>query len=175
VVYPNGDLEWDSGVLLRQPMELRPPLDVSFRMIAPFAGRRTSATLTVALVAATPLDDIDRKAPRFKPLVGVVWDGASGTLTYSVGRDSSSDVLGARTAASHVVAIHIPADGSVLFTVDGQTRWRSALRLIGEAEGSQVRLWLGGHGSGSIAGVADVRLQQGQRVGGSQGRTVPPA
>jgi len=163
-LFPNGDREWQSGVLLRRAVELRPQLDLSFRMIAPFAGRPSSATLTVALVPAGPFGVVDRGAPTFKPLVGVEWDGSSGALTYSVGSDSSSDVLstggeGKTGATSHLVTIHIADDGSVAFIVDGVQRWRSMLRLPGDGDGMQARLWIAGHASGAIAGVTDVRLR----------------
>jgi DNA-binding SARP family transcriptional activator len=163
VLFPNGDLEWDSGVLSREQFQLRPGAALSARMYAPFSGPTRAATLSIALVHA-PAGTVsgtsagpgaNELAPAFTSLVGIVWDGASARFEYSVGKEVFADMLPSAPARMHVVGFSISPDGIVSFTVDGAVRWRAGLRLAG-ADGSAVRLWIAGHATGATAAVSDL-------------------
>jgi TolB protein len=165
-LFPNGDLEWDSGALLRTPLQLRADLHVQARIYAPFAGRPSAARLSFALVVAMPAGSIDRSAPRVNPVIGVQWDGASGNLTYSVGQESFSEPaagLGAATANSHLVSIATRGD-VVTFSVDGVVRRQSSLTYLGAAIGSPVQLWIGGRATGGSVAVSDVAIDVASRA-----------
>jgi DNA-binding SARP family transcriptional activator len=157
--FPNGDLEWDSGLLLRQSLELRPGLRVRVRIHAPFVGRPTQATMWVGFAAGQ--GTLDSIAPRLNPLVFAAWDGASGNLTYTVGRETSSEATTAVASAdSHEIEIRVNDDRSVVFSVDGSTRWTSSLNFLGDVQGTAVRLWIGGRATGSSVAVSDFSLDQ---------------
>jgi Tol biopolymer transport system component/DNA-binding SARP family transcriptional activator len=156
-LFPNGDLEWDSGVLLQPTLQLRAGSRVQARVFAPFTGRPSAARLTFAFVAATARGSIDRSAPQVNPVIGVQWDGASGNFTYSVGQESFSEpaaALGAN-AANHVITIAARGD-SVSFLVDGVTRWQSSLTYLGAAVSSPAQLWIGGRATGATVAVSNV-------------------
>jgi len=156
-LYPNGDLEWDSGALLSPTLRLRSDVRVQARIYAPFAGRPSAARLTFALVSAVARTSLDPSAPRMNPVVGLQWDGASGNLTYSVGQESSADPAAALggNASSHLVTIATRGD-SVTFSVDGVVRWRSSLTYLGASVRGPVQLWIGGRATGASVAVSNV-------------------
>lgn len=164
-LYPNGDLEWDSGVLLRSNLELREGLRVRARLFAPFTGRSSAATLTIGLVPAQSEQSVDRLAPQFSPLVSVVWDGASGNLTYAVGQRTFSEPAGAVGAEpSHAVEMAILPDRSVTFSVDGRVRWSSTLNFLGDVSGAAVQLWIGGRATSSLVAVSNAQVDLSART-----------
>ncbi len=159
-VYPNGDMEWESGVLLRPGLELRSGLHVRARLFAPFSGRPSAATATMALVPLADVTAIDRAAPRFAPMAAVSWDGAAGVLMYSVGQQTSSEPVSLfRPADSHTVEITIGGDQVVTFSVDGQVRWRSSLKFLGDEMATPAQLWLGGRATGSTVALSDLLVE----------------
>ncbi|HVX39837.1 MAG TPA: AAA family ATPase [Gemmatimonadaceae bacterium] len=153
VLYPNGDLEWESGVLSRSAFELVPGLSVSARVFAPFGGRASPASLELALVASDGAA-IDSTAPRFSPLLRAAWDGQAGALTCSVGAQSSTDHID--SGDSHTIRVSIDNGGGVTFYVDDRPRWRTSLRYLGDVSGTRVRLWIGGRATGAAVSVTDV-------------------
>jgi len=161
-VFPNGDLEWDSGLLLRSAMALRPGLHASVRVTAPFTGRPSATTLMLGFVAAAAEGSIDRRAPQFTPLVTVAWDGASGNLTYSVGPENFSEPAAATGAGDrHTIDVSVGADRSVVFAIDGTQRWKSSLSFLGSTgEETVAQWWMGGRATGSSVAISNVTLDQ---------------
>jgi hypothetical protein len=158
-LFPNGDLEWESGVLLRSTLALRGGLRMRLRLHAAFGGRASPATLALGFVTAVPEAAVDRVSPRFTPLVGVRWDGASGNLVYTLGPESSSESASAfGPDASHVVEIAINANGAVVFSVDGKPRWTASRSALGDVRGMPVQLWIGGRATGASIAVSDFSL-----------------
>jgi DNA-binding SARP family transcriptional activator len=164
-LYPNGDLEWDSGVLLRTSFELREGLRVRARVFAPFSGNPSPATVTIGLVPVVAESDIDRLAPRLTPLIAVQWDGASGNLIYSVGHETSSEPATAfGPQENHQFEIAIAADRSISFSVDGRVRWTSSLTFLGNVGGPAVQLWIGGRATSTLAAVSSVQIDLSARA-----------
>lgn len=160
-LFPNGDLEWDSGLLSRSAFALAPGLRMEARIHAPYAGRASAAVVSVGFVGA--LSAADARSPQPEMVVGVTWDGQSGGFRYVAGRESFSDLAAARTdSSSHFVAAGIGTDGVVVFSVDGRERWRSSLRFASDATRPRAQLWLGGHATGAQVAVTDVRVQAGR-------------
>ncbi|HET9426206.1 MAG TPA: AAA family ATPase [Gemmatimonadaceae bacterium] len=157
-MYPNGDVEWPSGVLSRVSLSLRDSVDVSATFRAPFSGRPVAAAqLKLALVASGG-ETLDSVAPQPQEYVSVAWDGEASRFTYSVGPESKSDpvsVIGAGSARD--VRIVVGADGGVSFFVSSRLRWRSSLRFIGGPGDREARLWLGGRATGTAASISNVR------------------
>jgi hypothetical protein len=164
-LYPNGDLEWESGALLRESMEVRPGLSVSATVFAPFGGRASPAHATFALVSASAEGSVDRVAPRFDPLIGFTWDAAGGRLVYSVGAQSSSEPVASfgGVADSHALSFSIDAARVVSFFVDGQKRWSASLNALGAQAGTPVQLWIGGRATGDQVAVGRVAVEGGAR------------
>jgi dipeptidyl aminopeptidase/acylaminoacyl peptidase len=159
--FPNGDVEWDSGLLLRQTLELRPGLRARLRIYAPFVGRPTQATLFVGFVAAGASASIDSTAPQFAPLVSTTWEGASGNFVYAVGRQTQSEAATSFNGANnHEIEIRVDDTRSVVFSIDGRVRWTSSLNFVGDMRGTPVRLWIGGRATGSSVAVAEFSLDQ---------------
>jgi DNA-binding SARP family transcriptional activator len=160
--FPNGDLQWQSGILSRDALSLRDGVDLTATLSAPFSGRPLlAALLEVALVAEVRDDAIDKVAPRFTEYAAAAWDGEASRFTYSVGSESKSDpvsTLGG--AASHLVRIAVDADGTVNFYVDGKLRWTSSLRFLGGLREPRARVWLGGRATGSWGSIRDLKVKQ---------------
>jgi hypothetical protein len=158
-LYPNGDLQWESGVLLRNAVLLQGGLTARARLYVPFASRvMQPASLELSLIVPPDMATMDATAPRLTPVVSVIWDGEAGRVTYAVNGESFSQnaaTLGA--AASHVFAFTVDSTGHVHFTVDGRSRWQSTTRVAADGS-SRVQLWIGGRGTGSDAAVGDVEL-----------------
>ncbi len=163
-LFPNGDMEWESGALLLPALQLRAGVRVQARVFAPFSGRPSAARLNIGLVTAAAPAMIDHTAPRLNTLVGAQWDGASGNLIYSVGQESSSESAAALgDSPSHVIAITISAD-TVTFSVDGAVRWQSSLTFLGAGAGSPVQLWIGGRATGPSVAVSNVLVDLASRA-----------
>jgi hypothetical protein len=143
-LYPNGDLQWQSGILSRGVVSLPDSVHIGVDVHAPFAARPIAgAQLTIALVEDRP--QVDSIAPQFDELVRVSWDGESGRFTYSVGTESRSDPVSAiGTGQKHRLEVHVGGDNRVAFVVDGRTRWSSSLRFLGAARERRARVWMGG-------------------------------
>jgi DNA-binding SARP family transcriptional activator len=160
VLFPNGDLEWPSGLLGRQPIALGDSLSVSATFIAPFDGAPSAAAmLTLALISEDRAQSIDSLAPQAQPLVSIVWDGEAARFNYSVGTESRSDpisVLGSR--GTHDVCFRIDPDGRVQFYVDERLRWSSSLRFLGATGRQAAYLWVAGQATADRAGVRDLRV-----------------
>jgi DNA-binding SARP family transcriptional activator len=161
VLYPNGDLQWESGALARDPVLLQAGLTAQARVYVPFVNRAMQpASLELSLIQPPDLATMDATAPRLTPVVSVIWDGESGRVTYAVNGESYSQnaaVLGA--AASHLFAFSVDASGHVQFFVDGHAAWRSTTRLALDGA-TRLQLWVGGRGTGSSAAVGDVELRR---------------
>jgi hypothetical protein len=164
-LFPNGDLQWQSGVLSRDAISLRDGVELTATLSAPFAGRPLpGALLQLALVADVRDETIDRIAPRFTEYVGVSWDGEASRFNYSVGAESKSDAVSTLgSGASHVVRIAIDVDGTVNFHVDAKLRWTSSLRFLGGLSEPRARVWLGGRASGAWGSIRDLKVTQRQR------------
>ncbi|MDB4876520.1 MAG: hypothetical protein JWM41_2966 [Gemmatimonadetes bacterium] len=159
-LYPNGDLEWESGVLLRSSVQLRAGLRTGARLFAPFTGRPAAATFAIALVPATAEAQLNPRVPRFAPLIAIQWDAASGNFVYSVGQQTFSDrATSLGNDASHLLELSIGDDRSVTFFVDGQARWRSSLTFLGDVSAAAAQVWLGGRATFATIAVTDFRLQ----------------
>jgi DNA-binding SARP family transcriptional activator len=156
---PNGDLEWESGVLSRDNLPLRAGLRVEARFFVPFEARALPASSLQLALVPSPGSALDQVAPQFVPRIAIVWNGESGRMTYVVERETSSEStarLGAATG--HSVRIAVEADGRVAFYVDERLRWRSTLRVTGDAVDERSRLWIGGRATGSWGAVGKVRV-----------------
>ena len=154
-LFPNGDFQWQSGLLSVESVSIRDGIDVAATFTAPFAGQpMPAALLELSLVADARDQELDPTAPQLSGYVGVAWDGETGRLTYSVGAESKSDPISTLgTQTRHTVRFVIDAGGSVAFSVDGKPRWSSSLRFLGGARGPMARVWLGGRASGSGASI----------------------
>jgi DNA-binding SARP family transcriptional activator len=159
-LFPNGDLEWESGVLLRPTIELRPGLHLTATVHAPFSGPSSQATLVIGFVRAVSSDALDHQAPRFTPLVSAQWEGASGGFAFSVGQERSlARVAPSAAETSHSVEIVVGDDGAIQFLLDGAVRWRSMLTFAGDLSDTPVQLWIGGRGTGRNVAVSNVGLE----------------
>lgn len=157
-LFPNGDLEWESGLLSRSTYQLAPGISIDARILAPFAGRASPASVTVGLVSVAPI--ADARAPQLQPLIGVSWDGQSAAFHYVAGRESFTDLAAARTdSLSHAIGMRITSDSTVAFSIDGRERWRSSLRYGSEVGRRRVQLWLGGHATTNHVAISDVLLE----------------
>jgi len=160
-LFPNGDLQWESGVLARDPVLLQPGLSAQARINAPFNERAMQpATLEFSLIVPPDLAGMDRTAPRLTPVISVIWDGESGRVTFAVNGESFSlgpDALGSGGKASHLFAYTIDGAGHVVFALDGVRRWQSTTRVSVDGS-SRVQLWIAGRGTDGRVAVGDVRL-----------------
>jgi Tol biopolymer transport system component/DNA-binding SARP family transcriptional activator len=159
-LFPNGDLQWQSGVLSRDALSLRDGVDLTATLSASFAGPPLpAALLEVALVAEVRDDAIDKVAPRFTEYAAAAWDGEASRFTYSVGSESKSDPVSTLgNGASHVVRIAIDAGGTVNFYVDAKLRWTSSLRFLGGLSEPRARVWLGGRATGAWGSIRDLKV-----------------
>jgi Tol biopolymer transport system component len=163
-LYPHADLEWESGVLSRSPIDVRENLSIEATMHAQFTGRPTAASsLRIALVAPADMTALDRAAPQFSDLVSVSWDGESRRVTYTVDRESRSEAAGALGAgAAHVFRIVVERGGRIAFYVDEKLRWRSTLQVplggAGDEGGLKSQLWLGGRATGDWGAFSGLRV-----------------
>jgi len=161
-LYPNGDQQWQSGLLSRDVLAIHGGVDVSAVLSAPFTGRPLPAALLgLSLVAEVRDGSIDKAAPQFTEYAGVAWDGEASRFTYSVGAESKSDpvsTLGAGT--SHVVRVAIDAAGSVEFYVDAKLRWTSSLRFLGGLSEPRARVWLGGRATADWGSIRQLKVAQ---------------
>jgi hypothetical protein len=155
-LFPNADMQWQSGLLSRAVVSLNGSVDVRATLTAPFASRPIAgALLSLALVE----DDasVDSVAPQPVVIAGVTWDGEASRFTYSVGPQSRSDpVSSIGPAGSHRVRITASANGDVSFYVDNRIRWTSSLRFLGAATDRRARLWLGGKATGDWGSIRDL-------------------
>ena len=159
-LFPNGDFQWQSGLLSRESVSLKEGVDVSAVFSAPFSGRPLPAALLELSLVAEPRDRaIDRVAPQFTNHVALAWDGEASRFTYSVGAESKSDPVPALGGGlSHVVHIAVNAHGEVAFSVDDRVRWTSSLRFLGGLNEPRARIWLGGRATGSWASIRDLKV-----------------
>jgi DNA-binding SARP family transcriptional activator/Tol biopolymer transport system component len=164
-LFPNGDLQWQSGLLSRDGFALRSGIDLTATLSAPFSDRPLrAALLDVSLVADTRDDVIDKVAPTFTDYARIAWDGETGRIVYSVGDETKSDPVSAfGSATMHAARISIDANGAVTFFVDGRLRWTSSLRFLGESSEPRARVWLGGRATGMLAAIRDLRVTQRSR------------
>jgi len=160
-LFPNGDLQWQSGLLSRDVFPLRKPLEASAVLSAPFSQRALPAALMeMALVADARDDSFDRVAPQLQEIAGIAWDGESSRFIYSVGVESKADPLSLiGSGPSHAVRISIDASGNVSFFVDSRLRWTSSLRFLGNVGEPRARIWIGGRATASGA-FSSVRVTQ---------------
>ena len=156
-LYPNADIEWQSGVLSRRLFSLDESVEVAATFHAPFATRQVAAAqLSIGLVAPD-LAAVDSTAPQLPEYVGVVWDGEASRFTYSVGAESKSDPMSSlKPTSTHRVEMKVDKGGSVSFLVDGALRWTSSLRFLGNSSDRRGRLWLGGRATGQTASISDL-------------------
>jgi hypothetical protein len=159
-LYPNGDLQWESGLLSRTTIRLTSGATVAATMSGPFDGRPISAALLdLALVADVRANDVSRLAPQFTKYVAVTWDGEASRFIYSVGAESKSDPASALgPESSHRIAILVDSAGNVTFQVDGRSRWTSSLRFLGTVGEARARVWLGGRATGTAASIGRVTV-----------------
>lgn len=162
-LYPNGDLQWQSGVLSTAAVSVD-DLTVTATFVAPFAAKPVAAALlTLSLVTGQSADSLDEAAPQPSVLAGVAWDGEASRFTYSVGTESKSDPISSLPwAVVHQVRIHVDRDRAVRFFVDGRLRWTSSLRFLGIVDERSAHLWLGGRATGDRAGIRDLSVSRGR-------------
>jgi DNA-binding SARP family transcriptional activator len=158
---PNGDREWESGLLSSKVFPVSPGLSVEALVQAPFAGAATSAgSLEMALVAADPAEVLDSVAPQFLRLARVAWLGDAGRLSYSVGREIFTEPITRLSgSSSHLVRISIGDDDLVSFFVDGVRRWKSSLRVRTSGDNSRAQLWLASQATGAKVSFDEVSVQ----------------
>lgn len=159
-LFPNGDLQWSSGVLSRETLSLGDSLDVSAEFLAPFTGQALAgARLAMALVADRGPGVSDSTAPRLEEYAAVAWDGQASRFTFSVGQEARSDPVSALgPGTSHQARIVIDRLGRVFFFLDGRLRWTSSLRFLGATSDRTARLWLGGTATGDRASIDRLRV-----------------
>jgi DNA-binding SARP family transcriptional activator len=160
-LFPNGDLQWQSGLLSREAFTLHKPLEASATLLAPFGQRALpAALLEIALVADGRDESFDRSAPQFSEIAVVAWDGEASRVIYSVGAESKADPLSViGSSGSHAVRIAVDREGNVSFFVDSRLRWTSSLRFLGNVGEPRARLWIGGRATAS-ASISSVRVVQ---------------
>jgi hypothetical protein len=159
-LFPNGDAQWQSGVLSRDMIALGDSVGIAATIHAPFDGRPIAqALMMIALIGDHDAGSLDSVTPQLAPLVAVSWDGETSRITYSVGSEARSDAVSTLGSGStHVVRIAIARSGQVSFEVDGRVRWTSSLRFLGDGRDEGARLWLGGRATGDRASFSDLRV-----------------
>jgi hypothetical protein len=140
-----SDREWESGALSKSVFPVRGGLTAEVWVKAPFAQPAGAAkSFVVALVAADPAEVLDSLAPKFLRLATVAWIAEAGRLSYAVGREVFTEPLSVIGRSDvHKIAIEVGADELVVFSVDGQRRWKSSLRVRTAGDNSRAQLWLG--------------------------------
>jgi DNA-binding SARP family transcriptional activator len=159
---PDADLEWQSGILSRDPVSLSEPLLLRATFAAPFNGRPiAAASLTIAIVEDRALLPADSLAPRFNELVALTWDGEASRFTYSVGSDTRSEPVSS-LAIDSTVAVRIEIDGSgrVAFFVGNRQRWVSSVRFIGTGTIPRGRVWISGRATRGLGAVEEIRISR---------------
>ena len=157
---PNGDAQWESGVLGGQFLTLRPGLSVEVWLAAPFSsfgplGREVS----IALVTPDPRTSVDSTSPQFLKLIAVSWLGDAARLRYSVEREFRTEpVILVGRANQHVIRILIEETGRAAFYVDGTLRWRSTIIAAPASAERKVQLWIGSKATGALAVIDDVEV-----------------
>lgn len=158
-----GDPRWESGMLSRNSVVIRPGLTVRSWIAAPFmSATGVPASMNLSLVVADQDQAGEGIPPRFLKLASVTWLGDARRLAYSVGRETRTEpVTAVRNTTEHVIQMVVEPSRRVAFYVDGGFRWRSAIPLAG-TEGQRIQLWLGARGSGSRLAFDDVLLSYGE-------------
>jgi DNA-binding SARP family transcriptional activator len=156
-LFPNADIEWQSGVLSRHLFSLTEGFEIGATMRAPFTSRPAAAAQLAISLVGSDIVTIDSVAPQLHDYVAIVWDGEASRFTYSVGAESKADPISSLEATStHRVGIALDSAGNVRFVVDGRLRWTSSLRFLGNSGDGRARLWLGGRATGSNASISSV-------------------
>ncbi|MGQ0814708.1 MAG: AAA family ATPase [Gemmatimonadota bacterium] len=154
----NADRQWESGVLSRHVLPIRPGMEIEATLTAADPGAARVARIAVALVAPEPASVQSNVAPQFLRLASILWLTEANRVAYSVHRELWSEPTAALPPATYQrFRIRVGGDGSVVFMVNETIRWRSTLRLHNQYGGAQ--LWLGGIATGSAFGVDDVRVR----------------
>jgi hypothetical protein len=159
---PHADLEWQSGILSRDLVSMSEPLALAAIFDAPFHGRPiAAASLTLAVVEDRAILATDSVAPRFAELIGLTWDGETSRFTYSVGSESKSEPAAGITGDSTAdVRITMDSTGTILFQVNGKTRWTSSLRFLGIAPATRGRVWIAGRATDAWGAIDRVSVQR---------------
>jgi DNA-binding SARP family transcriptional activator len=162
-LFPNADLEWESGVLSKAALQLREGLSVEVAMQAPFGGRpMASGRLHFGLAAVADSSALNRAAPQFNEFASIIWNAESNRVTYSVDPESWSDAGSSLGGASrHMFRISIEPGGRVAFYADGVVRWRSTLALPVGDNAPRIRVWLGGRATGEWGSFSSVQASIG--------------
>ena len=155
----NADREWDSGVLSRSEFPLTPSLEFAAILTFPGTVGDPATGVSMALVAPEADDALDHDAPQFLNRVSFTWSAEPRQFLFAVGREVHVAVARVAPGADIDVRIRVEPDSTVTFVVDGETRWRSALRVITPRHEGEVHAWVGGRATGA-AGIrrASVRL-----------------
>lgn len=156
----NADREWDSGVLSRAAVPLLPGLAFTATLEAPFSTASDAATTaSLALVAPEDASAIDLTAPQFLRYASLTWSADPGRLVYAVGREVFSEPATAvGQPAALVIQLRVEQDSTVSFTIAGQQRWRSTLRVIDSRHDPRVHAWIAGRATGDHVRLSRVRL-----------------
>lgn len=160
-----SDRQWESGVLGRNLVPLRPGVSVSARVRAPFSSAGQPGGFTIALVAAEASGVLDRSAPQFLKIVALSWLSEAGRLAYSAEREFWTEAVRFERGNDwRRFKIEVEADGRIAFYVEDRLRRRSSIVVSGRSADALVQLWIAGRGTGESVVVDDVRLQlTGQR------------
>lgn len=156
-LFPNGDHQWPSGVLSREPFPLRPGLTVKARVHSTelMAGRRLN--YVISLIAPDPPGATEAAAPQFYNIIDLRWIGASGRFAYAVEQehrlDRTSDLAPDGTVG---ITIEIEQSRRIAFYVNEKLRWRSTLRL--GTSNRLAHLWLAGEGTGNALSLDDIQV-----------------
>lgn len=173
----NGDANYSSGVLSREPVELGGPgFTLEFQARMPFTGRPYEM-LSVQITGNAPIQDTDSWPRRSARGIGVIFNSPNGhpTVLTRTGRFPLESV-GLQTPGSwHQYALQVAANGTVTYVVDGTVRWQSSRPLVDDVPASG-RLYVGGASLHVDVEIGEVRVWRGERYGaaGPSGSTNAP-
>jgi Tol biopolymer transport system component len=154
----NADREWDSGVLSRRTLPVLPGLTLTAMLDVPLGQvRDPSTTVGVSLVAPEDPTAIDVAAPQFLRYASFTWNADADRFIYAVGREVFSEQASAVVGSSpFAVRLRVERDSTMTFRVDGRTRWRSTLRVIGAGQEPRSQAWISGRATGGAARVSGI-------------------
>lgn len=152
---PRSGGQRESGVFSRARLPLYSGFSVRVSVRAPLRAPTARRSFSVSLVSSDSGAALTSAIPT--PVATIQWIGQAARLSYSVDRETWTEPLGTLADKDqHVFEILVDSEGKVRFSVDGEQRWRSRLRIPQSA--SPSRLWLGSMGSGDLVSFDNVHV-----------------
>lgn len=143
-----GDRDWESAVLSRIIAPLTPGFAVSVSLSG-FLSAAETPVVGIALVAPEQPATLDSVAPQFFRHASLTWDLDARRTIFAVGREIFSEPT---VPATDTVSaeLRVDADSTVSFSIGGQPRWRSTLKVVSTRSTPRAQLWIGGRTTGPL-------------------------